>query len=171
MLLLSLADLYFTNFRIYLVLLCLQLFFYSTLSSWTQQYGDPASTNYIPLPKTLPVKTNWNYSVPYYKIFRVSVFYNSPSLSNEGVIFIPFAITLSHPFHTLLHVRAVSPDAKELWVAPHDLTIDDKCASNLLTNTLYSHEQNMVIIAWNFADEFPYYEKAGQVNATNGSII
>ena len=50
-------------FRMYLVLLCLQLFLYSALSSWTQQYGDPASTNYIPLPKTLPVKTNWNYSV------------------------------------------------------------------------------------------------------------
>ena len=164
-------DLYF---RMYMVLLCLHLFYYPTLSSWTQQYGDPASTNYIPLPKTLHVKTNWNYSVPYDKIFNVSAFINSPSLSNEGVIFIPFAITLSFPFRVLFQVRAVSPDGKELWVAPHDLTNDDKCAAILLTNTLYSHEQNMVIIGWNCAKAFPYYEKAGQIvalNATNGSII
>ena len=81
---------------------------------------------------------------------------------------------LSFPFRVLFQVRAVSPDGKELWVAPHDLTNEDKCAALLLTNTLYSHEQNMVIIAWNCAEAFPYYEKAGQMvalNATNGSII
>ena len=86
----------------------------------------------------MPVKTHWNYLVPYDEVYHVYIsFLQFSFFTNEGVIFIPFAITLSLPFRVLFQVRAVSPDGKELWVAPHDLASDDKCASILLTNTLY----------------------------------
>lgn len=160
-------------FAVYVCLLFLPLSVYS--SSWTQQYGDPASTNYVPQPKH-PQTTGWNYTIPNdYDYYPVSYIYNSPAISKDGVIFLPFAFTRPYPILLLLQVRAVSPQGKELWITPGKLDYgNEACASILLTNALYSEEHNMIIIGWNCAHAFPYYEKSGQlvaINATNGFII
>lgn len=153
---------------------------YSSLaasSSWTQQYGDHASSNYVDGPSRLPSRPEWNYTVPAEKkpgYNPISVFYNSPAVTKEGTIFIPY---LKYPEY-FLQIRAVSSSGRELWVA-HSITANQSfdifmCAVVFMTNALYSEEHNLVIVGWDCANAFPYYRKAGQVvalNASNGSVV
>ena len=154
----------------FLLLLCFSLFLSSTNASWTQQYGDPASINYIPITSnSLHIKTGWNYSVPFEHGWgAASIFYNSPAVSDKGVVFIPY---LKYPEYWL-QVRSVSPDGKELWLA-NWIGSDIACSAVFMTNTIYDSNRDMVIVGW-FCPMTFEYEKAGQLvalNATNGSII
>lgn len=144
-------------------------------ASWTQQYGDPGSTNFVHgLVKPSP-KIQWNYTVPNdYDYYKVSYFSNSPAFSDEGVVFIPFAYSRPPPVLILLQIRAVSRDGVELWISENIDESHQDCAALFMTNVLYSQEHNMVIAGWDCADAFPYYKKEGQLvglNASNGSLL
>ena len=111
------------------------------------------------------VKTGWNYTGPGYS---AAIFYNSPAVSDEGVIFIPYLVMPQF----FLQVRTVSPAGEELWMA-NWIGSDEKCQTVFLTNTLYDSNRNMVIVGWYCIIAYQY-EKAGQLvalNATDGSTI
>ena len=130
-------------------------------SSWTQQYCDPASTNYVPITSNSP-KTDWSYSSNDYGL------YNSPAVSEQGVVFIPY---LKLPEYWL-QVRAVSPDGKELWRADW-IGGDNACSSVSMTNALYDSNHDMVVVGW-FCVAAQKYERTGQLialNAADGSQI
>ena len=111
------------------------------------------------------VKTGWNYTGPGYS---ASIFYNSPAVSDEGVIFIPYLIMPEY----FLQVRTVLPNGEELWMA-NWIGSDSKCQTVFMTNALYDSNRNMVIVGWYCIMAYEY-EKAGQLvalNATDGSTI
>ena len=70
--------------------------------------------------------------------YSYCTFYNSPSLSNEGVIYFPIALSVPSPVSEVLQGEAlsfVSPESKELWITDK-VGSDDKWTSVLLANTL-----------------------------------
>ena len=131
-------------------------------SSWTQQYGDPASTNYVPITSGSHIETGWTYSN------NDNGFYNSPAVSDKGVVFIPF---LKVPEYSL-QVRAVSPEGKQLWIADW-IGGDDACSIVSMTNALYDSNRDMVVVGW-FCVATQKNERTGQLvalNAADGSHI
>ena len=151
------------------VFIILILIFRCSHASWTQQYGDSSSTNFINSGNhhSLPNVSVWNYTV--HNEDSTSFFYGSPSVSEKGTVFIPF---LELPEYWL-QVRAVSPGGKELWMA-NWIGGDEACSVVDLSNTLYSSEHKLVIVAWYCTAGGAYHKKAGQVvalNASNGSRV
>ena len=148
--------------------LFLLLFFACSYASWTQQYGDSSSTNYISSGNHSPTNIAWNYTALGDED-SASFFYGSPSMSEDGVVFIPF---LEIPQYWL-QVRAIAPGGKEIWMA-NWIGEDESCSVVDLSNTLYSSEYKLVIVSWYCTAGGAYHEKAGQVvalNATNGSLV
>ena len=135
---------------------------------WNQQYGGPGSTNYAEVNANsglFNVTGLWNYTNP----GTYSYIYNSPAVSEEGVVFFPF-YNYSPPTQDDdgrdLQVRAAAPNGSILWITD-DLGDDEKCAVIFLTNAVYSSEKKMVYIGWTCAAAFPYYEKHGQIIGIN----
>ena len=121
-----------------------QAFFFVLLpvwGDWTQEYGDPGSTNYVSFkPGTHSVKTGWSYTGPGdYSLF----YYADPAVSEDGVLYIPYLYLPSYK----LQVRAVAPNGTLLW-AIEDLASDESCDSIRLTNALYSQEHDLVVVGW-----------------------
>ena len=106
------------------VIIFLSLFVLPLASSWTQQYGDSASTNYV------------NYNGRNYAVgWNITVNNNSgssPSVSDKGVLFYPL----------LGSVLAVAPNGNILWNA----NLSSLGLYNYLSNTLYSKEHDFVIV-------------------------
>ena len=111
------------------------------LGDWTQEYGDPGSTNYVSFkPGAHPVSTGWSYTGPGdYSLF----YYADPAVSEDGVLYIPYLYLPSYK----LQVRAVAPNGSLLW-AIEDLASDELCDSIRLTNALYSQEQDLIVVGW-----------------------
>ena len=131
-------------------------------SSWTQQYRDPASTNYVPITSSSHIKTGWSYPTNDYGLC------NSPAVSDKGVIFIPY---LKLP-EIWLQVRAVSPEGREIWNASW-IGGDNACSFVFITNALYDSNHDMVVVGW-FCVAGQEYERTGQLialNAANGLPI
>ena len=144
-------------------------------SDWNQQYGDYRSTNYVKVDSTsdlFNVTEPWNYTYP----GEYSYMYNSPAVSETGVVFLPFLKYAPPNYGVItydLEVRATSPNGSIIWVAG-DLGVDKTCAVIFLTNAVYLTDKKMVIIGWTCAAAFPYYEKHGQIvgiHSINGDIL
>ena len=150
--------------RILLSVLAFQLVF----SDWTQQYGDPTSTNYKHVDSdSFGVNTLWNYTNP----GPQSYIYNSPAVSDEGVVFLPFLdynVDSGNKYYDL-EIRAVAPNGTMLWTNIIGDFYNTKlgCAVIFLTNAVYNSKRDQVIIGWTCAAAFPYYEKYGQIVSIN----
>ncbi len=143
--------------------------------NWTQQYGDYRSTNYgqvEPTSDLYNISYAWNYTYP----GPHSYIYNSPAVSENGVVFLPY-LNYAPPHDGVitygLEVRAISPNGSLIWVSP-DFELDFMCAVIFLTNAIYIAEKKSVLIAWTCANVFPYYEKHGRmagIDSITGKIL
>ena len=112
-------------------------------ASWTQQYGDAASTNFVNYRG--PAHVGWKYITPPY------VSQTSPSVSEDGVIFYPL----------VTDVVAIAPNGTVLW----------KCSvthyqKTYLTNTVYSEQHGLVVVAaelWDTFDVVAVYSENGTI--------
>lgn len=113
---------------------------------WTQQYGDAASTNYVPYEG--PITVGWNYTTPPFPS------QTSPAVSNEGTIFYPLRA----------NVIAILPNGKMLWnggVAPN--------GNAYLTNVVFVDEVALVVVGASWVDGNTYLQVVA-LHAQNGSI-
>lgn len=158
-----------------LSVLLLLVFSSFTASEWNQQYGDYRSTNYAAVnvdSDLYNVTEPWNYTYP----GQYSYMYNSPAVSEHGIVFLPFLNykppSINNSLIYDLQVRATSPNGTIVWVADH-LGMDEMCAVIFLTNAVYISSRNMVVIAWTCAAAFPYFKPHAQlvgIDATTGAI-
>ena len=140
---------------IYLSVLAFQL----VSSDWTQQYGDPASTNYKYVDPDI-FGTNisvWNYTYP----GQYSFIYNSPAVSDKGVVFLPFLM------YSDMEIRAFAPNGTMLWISSIQdfINHDVGCGVIFMTNAVYSSERDQVFIGWTCPAALPYYQKYAQIFA------
>ena len=147
--------------------LFLSLFAFQLASSdWTQQYGDPASTNYKDIDTFDTNISVWNYTYP----GQYSYIYNSPAVSDKGVVFLPFLKYKPYSENGDavydLEIRTFSPNGTMLWIAS-DLGTDKDCGTIFLTNAVYSSKRDQVFIGWTCAADFTTHKKHGQIVAVD----
>lgn len=125
------------------------LVFHVTLLSsaycWTQQYGDTASTNYVPYQGS--ISSGWNYTTPPF------VSQTSPAVSKEGTIFYPLRAT----------VVAILSNGTILWtsgVAPN--------GNAYLTNVVVAEWVSLVIVGASWVEGDTYMQVVA-LHVQNGS--
>ena len=125
---------------------------------WSQQYGDPSSSNYVDIinPNDSPITTGWNYTVNE----DYAIFYGSPAVSEKGVVYIPF---LEFPQYWL-QLRAILPNGSMYWLA-NWVGGDEDCSVVFMTNAVYSQKHRLAIVGWTCQDAGAYYAKHGQIIA------
>lgn len=137
-----------------------------TEGDWSQQFGDPSSSNFVDLNlQELVVKptSGWNYTGD----ADYSIFYGSPAVSEKGVVYIPF---LEYPQYWL-QLRAILPNGTLYWLA-NFVGGDESCSVVFMTNAVYSSREGLVVVGWTCLDAGAYYQKQGQVvayDATTGA--
>ena len=113
---------------------------------WTQQYGDAASTNYVPYQG--PITVGWNYTTPPFPSQK------SPAVSAEGTIFYPLRAS----------VIAILPNGTILWnggVAPD--------GNAYLTNVVFAEGEALVVVGASWVDGYTYLQVVA-LHAQNGSV-
>ena len=126
-------------------------------ASWTQQYGDSASTNYVNY--LGPPYVGWNYSAEIPPGVLGGTGISSPSVSDEGVLF----------YYRNNSLIALSPRGMLLWdieVAPKD------AFDTTLTNIVYSKEHSVAVAGafWQFLTNHTTYFQMVAVHAGNGNV-
>ena len=118
----------------------------STAYCWSQQYGDAASTNYVPYQG--PVIVGWNYTTPPFPSLK------SPAVSSEGTIFYPLRS----------NVVAILSNGTILWnggVAPD--------GNAYLTNVVLADWVQLVIVGASWVEGNTYLQIVA-LHAQNGSV-
>ena len=142
------------------ILLFLFVLFWTVYGDWSQQYGDPASSNKVQLDPSIDfmIKSGWNYTNPE----EYSIFYGSPAVSEKGVVYLPF---LEYPQYWL-QLRAILPNGTLWWLANY-VGSDEDCSVVFMTNVVYCKEHGLVIVGWTCTTGGAYYAKHGQIVAYN----
>ena len=125
-------------------------------ASWTQQYGNSASTNFVNYQG--PPYVGWNYSAEM-SPGAGSTGMGSPSVSDEGMLF----------YYSKNSLIALSPKGTLLWdveVAPID------AFDTSVTNSVYSKVHNIAVAAanWQFLTNHTTYFQMVAVHAGDGSV-
>ena len=118
-----------------LVVVSLLLLVQPSLCSWTQQYGDPASTNHVMVPHNLPYKTGWSIKLNSSNFYTGTVL--NPAVSDKGVIFVPL-----RSFNPEPGVAAITPSGERLWTK----SIGDSFNCPEISNVLYSEQYDSVYV-------------------------